>query len=483
MRSGRTRRGLSRRSSLVLAALLGAAGCGSLVAAATSAFASGPPDETFTATALAYGIDATLDNPSIPLGLTVEGVGPTAQAELDSLQQSTAFASFPYPGQTVAGLPGIAGALIGFPTPAYPLFVSSGYGQHPADANVPGVALHSAVTLMTSTGKATVGSDASGFTSTATSTEDGDGTVTATADTVYDGLQLAGELRLSALHSHVVAVRDPDGTLHTSSSTSIGQISVPGLSITLPMKTPGSLPLLNPIPGLPQPPPVNLPTLPLPSGGQTIASPDIGFEDGAFTITLPLPNGTKATFGLPADTALAALKAVGIDASYQAAHPRSNGIDAGQLTLSTTIPAPPSNPLASGATPVTYTLGRASATVDLHAVASSVGAPTGVTPTTGSTDSTAGSAGSTTGAVGTTGTTGAGAGSLGALPGGVTAPVGDVPGAAPPATVAQPGVQAQALVHHVPVRDAADIYLVLVGAAGVGAAAALLFRTLGVRSA
>ena len=95
---------------------------------------------TFDATATAYGVDPTIANASLPLGLTIEGAGPVATAHLDSIGDSDALGSFPYPGETVAGLPGTAGALFGIPTPEYPLFVTSQAGDKPKTGGAPGIA-------------------------------------------------------------------------------------------------------------------------------------------------------------------------------------------------------------------------------------------------------------------------------------------------------------------------------------------------------
>ncbi|MFN2537892.1 MAG: hypothetical protein ABR549_07020 [Mycobacteriales bacterium] len=84
---------------------------------------------TFTGSAAAYGIDSTVSNPSVPLGLVVQAAGPAAQATLSSLQQSDTFASFPYPGEGVAGLPGVVGGTAGVPLPAYPFIVATSLGE------------------------------------------------------------------------------------------------------------------------------------------------------------------------------------------------------------------------------------------------------------------------------------------------------------------------------------------------------------------
>src|SRR5258707_540085 len=100
----------------------------------TAAHADDGP--SFDALANAYGVAPTITNPSLPLGLTIEGSGPVAQAHLNSIGNSDAFASTPYPGDTVAGLPGTAGAIFSVPIPAYPLIVTTQAGDAPKGAGL-----------------------------------------------------------------------------------------------------------------------------------------------------------------------------------------------------------------------------------------------------------------------------------------------------------------------------------------------------------
>ena len=86
---------------------------------------------TFDARATATGVDVTVANPSIPLGLVVQGTAPVARAALDSLGTSEALAAGPYPGDLAASLPGTVKTTSGVPLPDYPLVAHTSSGDDP----------------------------------------------------------------------------------------------------------------------------------------------------------------------------------------------------------------------------------------------------------------------------------------------------------------------------------------------------------------
>ncbi len=99
---------------------------------------------TFRGQASADGIRATI---AVKDYLIVEdfidGGGPTAQAGLDSLGESSAFSSLPYPGATAVAFPGLVSTLSGKSVPSYPFYVAS---QNPSNPEVtvrqPGYLMH-----------------------------------------------------------------------------------------------------------------------------------------------------------------------------------------------------------------------------------------------------------------------------------------------------------------------------------------------------
>ena len=81
---------------------------------------------TYSGRALADGIRATLSlKDYLIIEDFIDGGGPTAQAQLDSLGDSSAFSSLPYPGATAVAFPGLISTLSGKSVPGYPFYVSS----------------------------------------------------------------------------------------------------------------------------------------------------------------------------------------------------------------------------------------------------------------------------------------------------------------------------------------------------------------------
>lgn len=325
-------------------------------------------DAYYDATARAIGVDATLSNPSIPIGLVVEGIGPEADVHQTALQVGDAQAAFPYLGDTIPSTPGVLGGILGVPTPAYPAAAYTTYGQPASDVNYPGVTLHAQSLAQDTVADAVVGTAASGGHSSSTINVGSDGSLTSTATTDLQGLQIGSVFSIGAVHAQAKAVADSTGKITRTSSLTIGQISVPGGAISVPSTTPGTIPIPIPIPGIPNIPPQTVPTIPIPVvGGTTLPVGDIGFENGYFTVTLPVL-GMPQQFAVPAQAVLDTFKAAGITITYQAEQDTTTGVIAPVLHVSTTLPSPPANMYFSGATDVTYTLGSAVATADLHPV-------------------------------------------------------------------------------------------------------------------
>jgi hypothetical protein len=420
---------------------------------------------SYYAVASANGLDGTITNASIPAVTTIEVAGPTASATLASVGDSGSFASMPYPGDAVAGLPNLVGAIIPIPIPTYPLLVATSPGEPPADDNYPGITLHSETGDAVAEADGTFGASSTGGVSRAQSQLNGDGSVEATASAQVNGLVLGTELSLSAVSSFAQVVADgTTGKLTMTSSLSVGRLSLPGLSITIPTATPGVVPIPDPLPGVPELPPVHLPVLPIPLiGGMTIKTPDIGIEDGQFTITLPFL-GNK-TYAIPTTIVESAFKAAGVNVTFESADRSAAGVTAPAVRFAFTAPAPPSNPFFSGKSQVVVTVGGTSATVVLHPAGVTVGSPepTGATGASGNAGSAAGSVPSLGPPISTSGT-----GS--ALPPDIAAS-----GSAPP--VASPQLALSADVG----PDLSGLYLELVGVAVLAFIAALFLRLQGVR--
>jgi hypothetical protein len=420
-------------------------------------------DRTFDAVASAYGFDALLSNASIPAGISPEGAGPVAQSELSSLPSGTSFASYPYPGDVVAGIPGLlSGIVIGLPQPPdYPFIVTAGLGQGPKQVNQPTIALSAETQTTHAVAHAVAGTDAQGATADSHITANGDG-VTATSTSRDAAVSLGSLGEIGTVASKVSAAIGPDGKVTTSSSLTLTGMSFPALKLTVPKNSPAPAP----IPGTP------IPTVPLPFGGTTLDAPTIGFVDGQFTVQLPLM-GTQQ-FAVPANAVLSAFHAAGVDVTYSAPVKTSTSIVGATITFHYVIPAPPAalGSVYSGPTDVKMVFGRASASVSGQSDSVPVLAPVG-------------GGGGSGGGLALTPPPGGGSGqlplgppaSLPATTGGVTGP--------PPVIGGNPSSSAgQLAVGNVFGRRSplsVNIYLVLVAAGLIGTFSTQSLRLLGVR--
>ena len=334
-------------------------------------------DATYEALASATGARITFSNQSIPLGVSPTLEGPIAQAQQTSLQQSDAYAAFPYPGDAVAGLPGVLGTAAGIPfqLPSYPFAVHTTYGDDLKQLSYPGIELRSESGDTVTQAAATGGSGGLGATSTARIARDG-AAVAARSRADVDVIRLGSNLVISGLNASADAARDGTGKLTRSAHLSFSRIQIPGAAFKLP----------------------SLEGLGGPAASQNVSAPDIGFTDGQFTVTVP---GTDPkTTPVPMADMLAALKSAGYTATYQATKETKNGILGAGFEISTTLPAPPPGTPAGlgGETPVTLSIGFARAEVAYVAEQAAGPISPGATTGTGSTP------GATTTGATTTGT-------------------------------------------------------------------------------
>lgn len=470
--------GRARRGSA--AALAGGILCCSIALPVPSARA----DATYDAFGRTDSGELTASNQSIPAGLVVEGGGTEAEARQTSLGSGDASAQFPYAGNTVPGLLGLASSLLGVPAPPYPLEAASTRGSKPQTVSYPGATLHAESGDFATIGSAVAGSDSSGSASSSKVEEARDGTVTSTSQTSVDGLRLGALATLSGVRTDVLVSADgTTGTLTRRTSTSIDRISAPAATMTVPKQTPGET-TDNPVPGQP---PIVVPPMAVPGGGTTITDPDIGVKDGSFTLTVPVGGGSQRV-PVPAKTVQDSLKGAGIRMTFQAPQKTRTGIIAGTYTFTYDIPPPPPNPKYSGPTHVVQTTGLALASVDLHPVPSTGGVLGGFTGgTTGGSAPTGGTA-ALPGLAGTSGTQGTSTGTVGpglaspALAGGAPSLSGAVRATDPSPEVTAPGGTTPAALTGLDVGTGiGNLYLALVAIALCGLTAATAMRLIGVR--
>jgi hypothetical protein len=220
-----------------MAALL-VAPLGLAVMAAPGAARSGQ----FQGSAAGAGVRVTMFLPNAPATNTpVDGGGPVAQAALDSLQTSQAFASNPYPGDVAIAGPGlVAGFVPGFPSlPGYPLYAASSYPQTP-EAQVsagPAYDLAAKSSPTSSSASALAGSSGGdqpgGRALARADISAGDaGAIVAMASGEVDAFT-AGPLRIGRIASSARTTLDDAGRLTRESSLEITGMNVGGTEIAV----------------------------------------------------------------------------------------------------------------------------------------------------------------------------------------------------------------------------------------------------------
>lgn len=218
-------RSVSRRVLLVPVVLAG------VVAGPLSGSAIGAEsfEGTFGALAVADAVRITMKVPYAPASDTVLDVGgPSAQAVLDSVGTSQAYASFPYPGENAVTAPAlVAGASGGsINLPAYPFYVGSVHPIVPtAEAGGGPYSIKAESDEASSTGTASVGlavegQGAVGQARSVASTMSSAESVTAEGSTEVTSFAV-GPLQLGRVVSRAKAVLDADGNLTRESDTRV----------------------------------------------------------------------------------------------------------------------------------------------------------------------------------------------------------------------------------------------------------------------
>jgi hypothetical protein len=187
---------------------------------------------TATADARLLAVDLTA-TPSILFDPLVDAGVSVAQAQIDSLGGTAAFASDPYPGGTLIGLPSLLGTATNgaIPSlPAYPLLVTTDQGTPSGHVEVGTIVLDAQSRPGSSTGRTTDGV-ASAHAST-TADADG-GLVRAHAETAIPSVQLSPSLSLNGLRSAADATRSPSGELVRSSTFEVAALTILGQRVAL----------------------------------------------------------------------------------------------------------------------------------------------------------------------------------------------------------------------------------------------------------
>jgi hypothetical protein len=215
----------------------------------------------FEASAAAEGVRIGVGSPGFLVVEQFFDVGaPVAQAVVDNLGTSQAFASHPYPGDLVIAGPGLFSGVTGLPNPGdYPFYVNSSYPTEPeAKLTQPGYELVARSDTQASESSASSGGtsgDSAVFAATARAAAKRDaasGVVTGEAVAAADGFNAGGVLRIGHVLARAKVTRSPAGEPQRESEFHAG-LSIAGQAVGLSeggLTAPGSttpLPADNPL--------------------------------------------------------------------------------------------------------------------------------------------------------------------------------------------------------------------------------------------
>ena len=199
---------------------------------------------SFTVRARADALAVQVIDPAAPLfpaGEITYATPATAQAVVDSVGESTAFASSPYPGDALAGLPSLVNGFAGNggfpPLPAYPFLAASSYPRTPTSDQTQGPYRISATSApTTSTGSAQIGvltaPAIAAVRATATATVDpATGRMTALANDTIDALAIGPLLTIGDVSAYARVVSTPGQAPLKQTSFSVGTITIGGVTV------------------------------------------------------------------------------------------------------------------------------------------------------------------------------------------------------------------------------------------------------------
>jgi len=221
-----------RRARLVLGLLVGAGGAAVAVSTIGGVAAADGACTTFSAVGAADGVRTFSSAPGFLL-TDVDGEGPAAQAQVDSVAGSNGFAGAPYSG-AVTGNAGAANV----DANQVPIFAISSYPSHPnASTSTPAVTVQASSEPQTSTAKAVAGGPSSSQSTsgqtqaTASSTCKADGTINATSANSAQVMDFGGILRIASVRSQAAATVTPTGEVKLDGTISVEGVTVLGQTV------------------------------------------------------------------------------------------------------------------------------------------------------------------------------------------------------------------------------------------------------------
>lgn len=235
-----TRRRTRRRLRFAGLAGVGAIAVMGVLAAAAPSAEADAFDGTFSTLATAHGLRIQVVVANAPLTNNVlDAGGPSALAVLDSVGDSHAYSSFPFPGEIPATAPGLVRGASGAPVPPdYPFFVASRYpGVPKQEFDAAAVTLRAASSSDVSTAIASAGGAVAGVgmvaaarsEAAARQTEDG---VKSSATSEISGLNI-GPLQIGQILSSAEVELSVDGAVKRSADTRIIGAMVNDVPVTI----------------------------------------------------------------------------------------------------------------------------------------------------------------------------------------------------------------------------------------------------------
>jgi hypothetical protein len=233
---------IAARTGTVAAGVAATVGIGALMI--TPARADDSSSGVAIGTATASGVRTSYDLPGfLVLDTYADAGGPIAQSVVNSTSNGTAFASFPYPGDTVVNAPALVNVATGQPFPVtYPFYVlADGLTPKASAKDATGsLALGADAGARTANSEARLAGPTAGVISTAGSLQgtsvviSDDGVMTSIADSLTRGIDVQGVLKIAEVHVRTTSILKPgDRKPTTTSATEVTGVSVLGQPVGL----------------------------------------------------------------------------------------------------------------------------------------------------------------------------------------------------------------------------------------------------------
>ncbi|MDQ1504000.1 MAG: hypothetical protein QOD57_1727 [Actinomycetota bacterium] len=236
------RRGPVRRvGGLLLGASLAATAAGGVIAVAGPQAAGADDSGAFSAIASASSFRVLFGSPGrFAVDYYIDGGAPVAQAVVNGLGTSTAFASAPYPGETAVAGPGLVAGFTGLPNPGnYPLYVATSYpSKTDNNAGMVGYDLKAHSEEASSTATAASGGSAGenallAGKATSTASRDDSGAVKANSQSDTKPITIGDTLRIANATATASVVRAPGAEPVRTADFSATGVSIAGQAVGL----------------------------------------------------------------------------------------------------------------------------------------------------------------------------------------------------------------------------------------------------------